>query len=413
MSTPRCQSAVLLLACFSAGCRSHDERAADAGPPARLTVATYNAGLLPSVGYVQERLPFVEDALGKLEAQVLCVQEVWEDAHWQAVVKANEHARPHVLRIADDPGVVGKCSADVFNPLEACAASSCANAPALIPCVATSCAAEVAELDSACLQCLLDNANSGDLGVIRTACVGMSTSSNEGPLPPEQRSYVSGGSFGIGLLSALPFAESEEKKLDSSTVRRGILYARVDDSALGPVHLFCTHLGAILKGVKYEGSYGGWEGENAHHTDDLIAFVNEKVKQGEQVIVLGDMNNGPAGKDIVASEPASYAKFAAAGLADPYLAGANASCTFCTDNPLVNPNDEGAQAAIDHILTRGIPGGVVERIFDDLIEIQVETDTSDASMPAQDAGSAPAQKASSSQTVGLSDHYGLRGTFEK
>ena len=56
-----------------------------------------------------------------------------------------------------------------------------------------------------------------------------------------------------------------------------------------------------------------------------------------------------------------------------------------------------------------LPGGLSEHE----LEIQVETDTSDASMPAQDAGSAPAQKASSSQTVGLSDHYGLRGTFEK
>lgn len=407
MASRRSGYAVLLAACTAAACTS-DGGTSDGESPLPFEVVTYNAGLLAAVGHVEQRLPRVMEALAAVEADLLCVQEVWEREHWSQLVEANAQRRPHVSRIPDDPGVVGQCSPDEFNPLEACAADACASAPALVPCVVAECPGPVAALGGACVQCLLEHASDGSFEAIRRACVGKAEADDGGVPSPEERSYVSGGSYGIGLLSSLPLAAHDQRKLDSSTVRRAILYARLDDTPIGAVHVFCTHLGAILPGVKYEGSYGSWAGENARHSEDLIAFVSQKASEGEPVLILGDLNNGPQGEDIAASEPASYAKFPAAGFADPFLDGPTAACTFCVDNPLVNPRDEGAQAALDHILIRGPVGEVtVERIFDQLIDIDAVVAERDGGAGGPDAG------ASTTLRVGLSDHYGLRGSFVK
>jgi endonuclease/exonuclease/phosphatase family metal-dependent hydrolase len=392
---------IAIISCLSlaAAC---DESAneADAGPDAgaggTLSAATYNLGLLGSVGFVSERAPLTIEAVAAIAADVLCVQEVWEQEHWDALVAANGD-RPHVLRLAAEPGAVGKCSPDQFNPLQACAEPACgsAGAASLVPCVLNSCGALVQTLATGCTDCLLQNAPSGDFAAIRAACVG--AGATQGIPAPEDRSYVSGGSYGIGMLSTKPFAATDEKRLDASTVRRGILYGRLDETPVGPVHVFCTHLAAILDGLQYEGSYGDFTGENAAHAEALIAWAKEKAGKDEKVLLLGDFNTGPAGDDIAASVPDSYAQFPAAGFDNAFLSGPNAACTFCSSNPLVLSEDTGAGAAIDHVLTRGIgPTVVAERVLDELVTIDVSLD----------AGT-------EQREVALSDHFGLHATISK
>jgi endonuclease/exonuclease/phosphatase family metal-dependent hydrolase len=262
-----------------------------------------------------------------------------------------------------------------------------------VACVIGACAAEVAALSAGCTGCLLENAPSGDFAAIRAACVG--TGGTQGMLPPEQRSYVSGGSYGIGLLSAQAFAEIDQKRLDSSTVRRAILYGRLEDTALGTVHVFCTHLTAILTGLQYEGSYGDWVAENAAHVQALIDWADEKAGENGRVLLLGDLNTGPEGEGITASVPDNYALLPEAGFENAFLSGPNAACTFCDSNPLVLSDDSGKNATIDHILTRAIDApATTERVLDELVKIQVSTD----------AGTEELE-------VGLSDHFGLRATI--
>lgn len=373
----------LLLACLcTVGCDDDDNN----DQPQELTVATYNMGLLNSVGFVQQRAPLAIQAASELDVDVLCVQEVWEQEHWDELVAAQSEVRPHTLRLPAEPGAMGMCSPDTFNPLEACAQEKCSGAADLTTCVTSMCAEEVAELEGGCISCLLENVGSGDFVQIRAACVG-----GEAGESPNERSYVSGGSYGIGLLSSREFAETDELRLDASTVRRGVLYARIDDKAFGSVHVFCTHLAAILDGVRYEGSYGDWEAENAAHVEELIAWVDEKAGRDGKVIVLGDLNTGPAGDGIQPSVPDNYALLPEAGFANPFLSGPNAACTFCTDNPLVLSEDGAAGATIDHILTRGIRGPVeTERVLEDEVTIEVSTESG-----------------TSTETVALSDHYGL------
>lgn len=383
---------------------------ADAGAAA-LTAVTFNAGLLDSVGYVEERAPHVVTALGGLEADLVCAQELWQKEHWDAVVEASQAKRPHVLRFEARPGVSGKCTPDEFAPLRACAAASCSDvgASGLTACTTEQCGDEVAALSSACIGCLLDNVSSGDFDAIAAACVGATGSSDGGAPPPDERAYLVGGSYGTGLLSALPFVETDKKELDASTNRRGILYAEIDVPKLGMVHVFCSHLAPILKDVKYEGSYGSWEAENAAHVKTLIEWADEKAGADGQVLLLGDFNTGPSGEGIRPSVPDSYAQLPDAGFGDPFLSGPNAACTFCSDNPLVSPDDAAADADIDHIMPRGLSDEVsatANRIFDSGLEI-----TTRVPAGGQDGGTGDAGTISVTKQVSLSDHYGVRTIF--
>jgi endonuclease/exonuclease/phosphatase family metal-dependent hydrolase len=380
-----------------------DSGTPDAGDAGRasdpvLRLATFNTGLLATVGFVPEREPLVNDALAELEADLLCVQEVWEAEHWDELVAANEDERPHTLRLEAMPGVAGDCSPEEFGPVRACAELMCPDAgPSdLVSCTTTMCADVVATISTPCGVCLLDAGSSGDLDVVEAACLGAGSGGASEPLPPEERSYALGGSFGIGLLSAFELTETDTLVLDASTTRRGILYAKVEHPELGDLDIFCTHLSAVLNDVRYEGRYDTWAGENSAHVEALIEWVDDKTADDAQVIVLGDLNTGPAqsADDIEAEVPASYAQFPEAGFDNAFLDGDNAKCTFCSANPLVLSGDTGVGAAIDHILTRGIAADVrSERILDGVVS------TAD-----DDDGGTPDE-------LPLSDHYGLAATF--
>jgi len=403
----------LTVACSIMGCGSKEENggAPDGGTAGALRVATYNAGLLDSVGYVPERLPLVTKALADLDVDIQCVQEFWAQDHWDGLVAASRSERPNVLRLDPRPGVSGKCSPDEFLPLRACAEAHCGSAGAsdLVPCTTTECPAQVAALSGTCINCLLDNASSGDLDVISARCLGTERSAEGGAVPPDERAYLAGGSYGIGLLSKLPFVDTDHLELDSSTNRRAILYAQVDTPTLGSLSVFCTHLAPIENGVKYEGSYGSWEAENQAHVRALIDWVSEKQSKGGHVLVLGDLNTGPKGKDIAPSVPDDYALLPAAGFDDPFLRGPNAACTFCVENPLVSPTDAAADADIDHVLTRGTAlDATVERIFTETVTIATQGPATAGDGGPTDAGKRQVQK-----QIRLSDHYGLRAVLEK
>jgi endonuclease/exonuclease/phosphatase family metal-dependent hydrolase len=142
--------------------------------------------------------------------------------------------------------------------------------------------------------------------------------------------------------------------------------------------------------------YGGWPEENAAHVEALIDWVEEKAGDGGQVVVLGDLNTGPAGDGITASFPENYAQLPEAGFENAFLRGDDAACTFCGDNPLVASESGEAGAAIDHALTRGIDGDIdVERVLDGRIDIEI-----------------PSEDGEETLSTALSDHYGLRATIE-
>jgi endonuclease/exonuclease/phosphatase family metal-dependent hydrolase len=190
------------------------------------------------------------------------------------------------------------------------------------------------------------------------------------------------GSYGIGLLSSRPLKATDRLDLESAHHPRGVLYAEIEVGA-APLHVFCTHLTPILRGVPHPNG-GSWSSEQSRQVDAMLAFIERKAGN-QPVLVLGDLNTGPGLDGIKARTPEHYARFVRAGFSNPYLDAAEPRCSFCYDNPVIGGS--GAGLLIDHVLTRRFNGSVSARRFlDRPLELAVR---------------------GRKQPSALSDHYGI------
>jgi endonuclease/exonuclease/phosphatase family metal-dependent hydrolase len=351
-------------------------------PSRALRVATFNTALAPNFElYVAERQPKVIRALAAEAEQVdaLCVQEFWQESDFAQLKRATVKDLPTALRPIPRPGT-GTCTVDELTTLGQCLGTHCPTATGLdqVACAQAYCVAEVANLSGGCLGCIWNS-----IGTDFSSCVG-----EGGAADPA----IYGGSSDVGLLTRLPVIASEtSKELDSYFVRMAVLYAKLEAPDGKPVHAFCTHLGSPLDIVPYAGKYASWKDEQLVQIQQLRAYINEKARANERVILMGDMNTGPDGRGMLGDWSDNYVALVGEDLLDPYFEQRNMDCTYCPDNAFVG--DASPKKLIDHVLTRGIQGSKVHvtRIFDQ-----------------------PIQLVSGNQvfTWNLSDHYGLRATIQ-
>lgn len=375
---------VSLLSLTLGACGGDDE-----GGGATLVVATYNAGLARSfVDYAVERTPAVAEALAAEELDVLCLQEAWEQEDWEALATASD--LPHSHRLDADPGdsddmadAVAVCSQEEVTPLEECVREMCDVPPGeLTSCALVMCADDVSALSTECLGCITGVIGDLDIDGVVAAC---------GPDGAGGGSaYTYGGSFGTGLLSALPLTGEDSLVMESTTTRRALLYAQIEAEDGEAVHVFCTHLTANLAAVPYTGEAGGWEEENRDQVDTLLEYVDEKAGDG-RVILLGDLNSGPA-VDGGSAELADNYDLLAEAFDNPFAEQDDASCSFCDDNSL-----QGADASdavlIDHVMLGNWADydATGEIFLSGEVTIEVEDEEVETA---------------------LSDHYGVRLTLE-
>lgn len=351
----------MFLLVASMGCSDSETESSAPPPPGRVKAVTYNLGL--ALGFVDaavERTPHTIEAVAAVEADVLCVQEVWTAEDVAALQAAAAAALPNQLFPApqpdSDPGqpACGASEQAALDTLRSCVDDSCADVctDQLVNCVLGECAAELTAVPGDCQTCL--QANVGQpIDDILAAC-------NAG-----SEAYAYGGAFGIGLLTHLPTTVTEEHVFESTTNRRGVIYAELD-TEFGPVHAFCTHLTAGLSSVEYTGPHGSWLEEQAMQVQELVALIEQKAGADGMVLLMGDLNTGPAGEQYVAEAPDNYDLLVGAGFRNPYVAPADEPCTFCRTNPLVEgASDESGSVVIDHVLVRNAPAQAwAERILD-------------------------------------------------
>jgi endonuclease/exonuclease/phosphatase family metal-dependent hydrolase len=343
--------------------------------------ATFNAALAPAFApLVAERTEPVISALTSSSSSLdlLCVQEFWLAEPWQALAASVASELPHAVRLAPRPGA-GSCSAEELGALGQCLQTTCPDATGenLVACATTNCAAEVTALNPGCLSCVMNHITEDF-----STCVGPEVDADPA---------IYGGAFDVGLLSRLPIVDHDSKELSSYFVRAAVLYAKLDVPGAGPVHAFCTHLGSPLDIVPYAGNYGSWHDEQRQQVNELLAFIHEKTGDTGRVLVLGDMNNGPAQGAIQGEWADNYAALTASGLVDPYVSQADATCTWCGDNTY---HPGATPTLVDHILVRGFDDATT-RITRSYVD-PVTFDLDDGSI-----------------TANLSDHYGLRGTIKR
>ena len=322
------------------------------------TFTTYNAGL--AIGFVpgaNERLDTVAEGIAGIDADFVCLQEVWTPAQVDAVASASGTAFPHQFFPAAQQLTqeAPACPDGELEALLTCANETCDDAciDELPGCVQGGCPFQFISLATDCLRCTMANVG-GAIEDIAAACETQTTE------------YAYGGSFGTGILSKHPILSTEERVLDSTTNRRSVVHA-VIDMPHGPQDVYCTHLTASFDLIPYPRTEGSWSEEQTQQVDDLRAFVDD-TSTGP-VVALGDFNVGPSGDGLTAEEPANYDALVV-GYDNPYL-DLDGRCTFCGDNPLVAlGGDDNESELIDHALFRGFdaPTYSVARILDGALD---------------------------------------------
>lgn len=359
--------------------------------------ATFNAGLAPGLlPHTDARLDAIVEALGREEVDLLCVQEFWLDGHWERLASSLEERLPTAHRLPSDKKGAA-CAPEELAPIEACASRHCGKArkdeaPA---CLLEHCGGNLPDLSAGCLGCLTSQAGRpfSELG---RACVSAEASGATGkpaagkPRRAPTGTWAYGGSTGTGLLTRAPVLARGARVFSSPVVTRAALFARVEASGLGELDVYCTHLTADTPQLPHPAGRR-WSEEHAEEVGELLAYV-EETSRGRPVLLLGDLNTGPAlGPRIQARAAEQYARFLAAGFSNPY-AGPGAECTYCFDNPL--RGGAGTRGTlIDHALLRGVaaaakPSPFLRRLGE------------------LDVGGRPVRS-------GLSDHFGVAVSLER
>ncbi|MBM4398517.1 MAG: endonuclease/exonuclease/phosphatase family protein [Deltaproteobacteria bacterium] len=351
------------------------------GAPA-FTVATYNAGLATGfVEYADERLPLIGPAVAALDADVVCLQEVWTQAQADAVLAAAKDAFPHQyyeVTKGEWGDTAAACREAESGPLGACAKKRCGDkAPGdLAKCVLGNCKPEFDALSSPCVTCVGANVGKA-LQEILDACA-----------KPGAAVWTYDGRNGLILLSKHPLSGTEYRRLDSYLIVRVVLHAVAAVPEAGSVDVFCTHTTADFgTEVPYAGKDASWGEEQGKQLDAILGWMGEREDKATPTVLLGDLNCGPAKGSVTAVHPENFAKLAAAGMAVPYADQGDPACTFCGSNPLVG--DDGSEV-IDHVAVAHPAAGTAyepARVLDQPVTIQ--------------SGGQPVE-------TRLSDHYGVK-----
>lgn len=322
------------------------------------TVATYNAGL--AVNFVpgaNERAPATADAIAGIEADVVCLQEVWLPEHVDAVGSAassfDNQFFPDAAQLDFDTAA---CEVADVQPLVDCLADQCGDVcgDELPDCLLSSCAFQFVGLEDDCMRCAQANVDLDPDDVFNLCTTGGTE-------------YAYGGSYGTGILSKYPMGPVDELVFDSTTNRRSVLHSVVEAPG-GDVDVYCTHLTAVFSVIPYPREEGDWDLEQADQITAMLDFMDTSGSTGRSVL-LGDLNTGPEIGDSAAEVEDNWEILDAAGMDNAWVEQAG-DCTFCPDNRISSVDSDEDGVVIDHVFSTGFKKFEAERILDQAVEIE-------------------------------------------
>lgn len=347
-----------------------------------LSVTTYNAGIAHNfVALAKERVPFITDALAKIDTDVLCLQEVWDKKDRKTVTAALQKNYPYIHTVdlkkkrADKAPTCRVKQLFGEGKFVTCALTTCKGKEGdeYTDCILNKCGGPLQNLideDRQCATALMSQVDKSSVGAIATV------------LNPFVRAplFAYGGSNGLILLSKKKFAQTGyvDWTEDSTLNRRGALVATFDSGE----SVYCTHLTANQTSIPYTGKFASWEQENLFQVERL---VEKALVHSEGAIILGDFNISPDLPQfgIEGDFAANYTVFEQAGLDASVDYMTDPRCTFCTDNTLV---DGGKNMLLDHVFSVGLTPLNSKRVFDGKVVIE-------------------------GKEQNLSDHFGVHANF--
>ncbi len=391
-----------------------------------VAVETYNVALAGAfVPFEAERRAPLAEAIANLDADIVCLQEVWTQADKEMIRDAAASRFPHVVIIADDldtplddatdqegatppaPTTVpcpdievneGVTVEEEMNAAIDCVSAGCSTMPGSedgkttsTTCAADACTFDVAPLllgnaqQQRCYSCLVTQLPTSTFGEIRASC----------PTVINQE-LAFGGQNGVMILSRHPLKDAAEWVVPGTWNRRVIMNATAELPDGSELDVYCNHLTPIFDDLTlpYTGQYGdgmtgpaGWEAEQFLQAEKLIDYV-QSISGTGRAVIMGDLNAGRAFPEAsIVAEGAPTLDLLETVFAPGYEAAYEPTCTFCTSNPIT---DTLVSVWIDHILLHNIAADAVtatKRTFDENV-LSV-----------------------GGEMIPLSDHYGIRSVL--
>jgi endonuclease/exonuclease/phosphatase family metal-dependent hydrolase len=406
--------------------------------PMDVTVDTFNVALAGFfIPFEAERRPYIVDAIAASDADILCLQEVWDQTDKVAIRDASLEAYPHSAFFDDNlntaiedgtdqdgvvppPPTTAPCAGEpLTSQLNAgvdCLEENCQTPDGRTTseaCAEEYCLTEVLGLILApppqrCYACLVTQMPTELLTDIRTRCPSV-----------VNQELAFQGQNGVMILSRHPLKNVEELVVPGTWNRRTILSATAELPNGAELDVYCNHLTPIftssnplINTFPYTGQYGegmtdagGWQAEQELQAEKLINYVSE-TSDNRPAVILGDLNSGRAfpEQDIVAYGEETLILLEAV-YAPAYTTDYTPLCTSCSTNPVTNPENDPDETSvwIDHILLDKLPAASVlstERVYDDDV-VPVPTG-------AGGAGGSGGAGGAGEMLVPLSDHFGMR-----
>jgi endonuclease/exonuclease/phosphatase family metal-dependent hydrolase len=407
--------------------------------PIEVTVDTFNVALAGAfIPYESERRQPIVEAIAATDSDIICLQEVWNQADKELIRDGALAAYPYSALFRDDldtpvddptdqndqvppPPTGVPCpdeeASDGMNILAQmnqavdCVMANCSTTPDATPpedelgrttsaeCASANCVGQVAGLlfgDAAqqrCYACVITQLPTSTFGRMRESCATI-----------VNQDLAFDGQNGVMILSRHPLKNAVNWVIPGTWNRRTILSATVELPNGEELDTYCNHLTPIfdvqpINTFPYTGQYGdgmtgaaGWQAEQELQAEKLIDYVNE-TSGNRPAVILGDLNAGRAyPADDIAAEGVETLDLLELAFTPAYTTDYAPLCTFCSTNPVTNPTDDPAANSvwIDHILLYNLASEAVvstARVFDEDV------------VPVDD------------MTVPLSDHFGLRSVI--
>jgi endonuclease/exonuclease/phosphatase family metal-dependent hydrolase len=357
------------------GCGASDsaDRSQEAREAGELSFLTFNGAFgVGLADYPDERLAALIREIPRVEADVVCFNEVWQlpDVVRLVDALAEQYPHSHYSVRSSTEATTGGCSATEASALLNCLTGSCAavTGDALVSCAVEHCATAFAGVDPGCQNCIISHQDQAASSIVDTCTTDSSNGTTGGEATLVHQN-------GLVLLSRFPLLDAEYFTLDSSLGDRGVLSARIEGNLVTSTQVFCTHLAANQPSIDYAGDYGSWAGEREAQVAQLLTLTDPKSRVDIAQVVLGDLNSGAATDRADAEEPAAFERLVQAGFDAPYALSSESPCTWCTSNPLTESGSTSSPGTIiDHVLLRGFPSDAEAsstRVLDEPVELDV------------------------------------------
>jgi len=319
------------------------------------TIATYNTLQITFSNNRDERLNATVNFFANppFDLDVVCFQETWDPARRDALIRGLSQRFPFNYSAPQIPQRCrNACRVPNSLQLEQCiSTTNCFREDAfsgeddvenLFDCLDNKndfCDDVLDQIDDECKICL-------GIAAIDLPDFGQCEDTND--LIQGQCIYLFRGWLDPLLVSRVPFIETGFLEYTNSPlVIWGAIYGKIAVSPTQNLTVFCTHLSAPLPIIN---DFADIEEANRDQAAQLVAWVDQVAGPNDTVLVLGDMNNGPAINGTKELFIEGYRVFQNAGYDDLVLRIPGPPCTYCADNPLADQDDSDIR---DHIFLTG------------------------------------------------------------